>query len=99
MRMGGLFGNMWRPGVVWAGAWQENEGPRDHVRFVLKGSVGQRASHSERDAGDVDRMEHGPLPTDSPGHWPVWLSESGGVSSSCFWLPRGLRDLSSPTRG
>lgn len=51
MRMGGLFGNMWRPGVVWAGAWQENEGPRDHVRFVLKGSVGQRASHSERDAG------------------------------------------------
>ena len=49
--------------------------------------------------GDVDRMEHGPLPAESPGHWPVWLSESGSLSSSCFWLPCGLQDLSSPTRG
>ena len=48
---------------------------------------------------DVDMMEHGPLPTESPGHWPVWLSESGSFSSSYFWLPHGLQDLSSPARG
>lgn len=49
--------------------------------------------------GDVGVMEHGLLPAESPGRWPVWLSESGSFAPSYFWLLHDLRGPSSPTRG